>query len=115
MKKMRLKNKTGFFDIGEVKTLSELGKFSGLMFTPREKAQILLFKFEKPVRHALHSFFVFFKFLAVWTDDENNIIEIRIVKPFNPLVKPKKPFYNLVEIPINEKYRNLAKAIVAKN
>jgi len=115
MKKMRLKHKGSFFDIGEVKTLSELGKVIGLMFAPKEKARILLFKFEKPVRHALHSFFVFFPFLAIWTDDKNNILEMKIVNPFNPLVKPKKSFYNLVEIPLNKKYVSLAKSIVAKN
>ncbi|MFH1365099.1 MAG: hypothetical protein ABIH28_00755, partial [archaeon] len=40
--------------------------FRGLMFTRKEKARVLLFDFKKPVKIAIHSYFVFFPFLAVW-------------------------------------------------
>ena len=79
----------------------------GLMFTRREKARaLLLFDFKKPRRMKIHSFFCP-KFLAVWLDKKNNILEIRKVKPFNPFILPKRKFSRLVEIPCNSKYKSI--------
>jgi uncharacterized membrane protein (UPF0127 family) len=94
----------------EVKKCNETGKFFGLMFTPRKRAKILLFDFKKPSRTAIHSFYVFFPFLAVWLDDKNRINEIRKVFPFTLYVRPKKPFYRLIEIPITERYKEIVKS-----
>ncbi len=78
-------------------------KFSGLMFSRREKARILLFNFKDKQKIAIHSFFVFYPFIAVWLNKKNKIVDLKIVKPFTPCVSPKKSCYKLVEIPINLK------------
>ena len=78
-------------------------KFSGLMFSRREKAGILLFDFDRKQNIAIHSFFVFYPFVAVWLDKKNKIVDLKVVKPFVPCVSPKKSCFKLVEIPINEK------------
>jgi uncharacterized membrane protein (UPF0127 family) len=88
---------------------TSLQKISGLMFKKREKAEALLFEFSKPTKLAIHSYFVFFPFIAVWLDENNKIIEIKKVEPFTFHVKPKKPFTKLLEVPINSRYsRNLS-------
>lgn len=91
--------------IKNIKKLSEFEKGIGLMFHRREKCQAMLFQFNKPTDLQIHSLFVFFPFVAVWTDDKNKIIEKRIVRPFKLFISPKKSFYKLIEIPINMKYK----------
>ena len=87
-------------------------KFLGLMFTRRENARALLFHFEKSKKWAIHSYFVFFPLVAVWLDRRNKIIELKIIKPFIPLIRPKKPFNTLVEIPVNKKYQRIVRLLV---
>ena len=83
----------------------------GLMFKTR-KTSPLIFNFNKKVDWTLTSLFVFFPFLALWLDDKNNVVEMRVVKPFTFGIISKKPFYRLLEIPINGKNRELVKIIV---
>lgn len=109
---MKLKIKGKYFEIPDVRISSELGKIKGLMFTRRKNARALLFDFPEQTTIAIHSFFVFFPFLALWLDDKNDILEFKIVRPFVPYVKPKKSFSRLLEIPLNEKYKETAKNIV---
>ena len=97
----------------KVKTLSDLGKFLGLMFKS-ENSDNLLFKFSKPARYSIHSFFVSFPFLAIWLNEENKVLEFKIVHPYKFSVKPKVPFTNLVEIPINRKNKKIIKFFVDK-
>jgi uncharacterized membrane protein (UPF0127 family) len=73
-------------------------KVLGLMFRTR-KTKPLVFEFKNDVSLAIHSFFVFFPFRAIWLDSDNRIIEQRRVKPFTFSVRPKKPFRKLIEIP----------------
>lgn len=82
-----------------------LERFVGLMFSSKRNAKILLFDFKKPTREGIHSFFVFYSFVAIWLDNKNKVIERKIVKPFTFLERPKTKFYKLVEIPINFNYR----------
>lgn len=92
----------------EAKPCSLFQKFVGLMFSRREKAEaLLLMDFKKPVNFGIHSFFVFFPFVAVWLDDKNKVIDLKIVKPFRLSVHPRKSFHKLVEIPINKSYRKI--------
>ncbi|MCK5043987.1 DUF192 domain-containing protein [Candidatus Pacearchaeota archaeon] len=98
----------------DLKTCNCFEKFSGLMFARREKAKALLFDFKKPVKTAIHSYFVFFPFVAIWLDKENNTVELKIVKPFTSLIRPQKFFYKLVEIPINKNYKEIMKIVVDK-
>ena len=86
----------------------------GLMFTRREKAEILLFDFGKSVGRAIHSWFVFFPFLAVWLDDKNKIIEIKKVEPWRFCVHPKNKFFRLVEIPCSKKYEGFVKILIPR-
>jgi uncharacterized membrane protein (UPF0127 family) len=106
---MKIKINGKFFEIKNLKICNEFEKFSGLMFSSKKNARALLFSFKKPTRLAIHSFFVFYPFLAIWLDDKNKIIKMSIIKPFNPIIKPKKSFLKLIEIPINEKYESFVK------
>jgi uncharacterized membrane protein (UPF0127 family) len=92
-----------------VKECNLFEKFSGLMFSRKEKAKILLFSFKIKQKIAIHSFFVFYPFIAVWLGKKNNIVDIKIVKPFEPFVFPKKLAFKLVEIPINKKNKKFVK------
>jgi uncharacterized membrane protein (UPF0127 family) len=91
----------------EAHQVGYIGKTIGLMFSRREKAKILLFKFKKPTKLAIHSFFVFFPFIAVWIGSDDKIIEIKKVNPFIPYIVPGKDFISLVEIPLNRKYKKI--------
>jgi len=89
------------------KSCSWFEKFLGLMFKRKKNAGALSFNFETPVKIAIHSFFVFFPFIAIWFDDKNQVIEIKKIRPFALFVRPKKNFRRLLEIPLNKKYVNL--------
>lgn len=93
--------------------VSFIGRFTGLMFK-RKNTRNLLFDFGKESKIAIHSFFVFFSFLALWLDEDNNIIDWRIVNPFEFYVCPKNSFYRLVEIPINDKNKETIEFFVGK-
>ncbi|MCX6746659.1 MAG: DUF192 domain-containing protein [Candidatus Pacearchaeota archaeon] len=82
-------------------------RFIGLMFSSRKNAKILLFNFKKPWKIRIHSFYVFFPFIAVWLDKSNNIVDIKTVKPFTFSVFSKKPAFKLIEIPINDHYKQI--------
>jgi uncharacterized membrane protein (UPF0127 family) len=92
--------------VEDIKRVSELGKFRGLMFRfSKEKSPALLFVFSKPSKMKIHSLFVFFPFLGVWLDKNNNVLEIRKIKSWKISISPGKEFYKLLEIPLNKKYR----------
>jgi len=97
-----------------VKKVSFFGEVIGLMFSSREKSQALLFDFKKKCRISLHSLFVFYKFLVVWFDENNKIVDVKIVKPFRLSVLPNKKFVKLLEIPVNNKYSKIVKILVGK-
>lgn len=84
----------------------------GLMFRRKEKARALMFDLKKPSKEIIHSFFVFFKFVAVWCDEKNNVLEIMVVTPFKPYINPKKSWTKLIEIPVNRRYREVIKLLV---
>ncbi|MBI2629348.1 DUF192 domain-containing protein [Candidatus Pacearchaeota archaeon] len=90
----------------------KLGKFIGLMFSEREKAQILLFEMQRP--SSIHSFFVFCPFIALWLDDKNRVVEFKIVKPFTFSVISKKKFSKILEIPISRRHYDIVKRIVGE-
>lgn len=84
----------------------------GLMFSRREKAEALLFEFKKSVNMAIHSWFVFFSFVAIWFDENNKIISVKLVKPFENYILPKNSFKKLIEIPCNKKYEEIISLLV---
>jgi len=89
-----------------VREVGFFGKIWGLMFSSKEHEN-LLFSFNKSTRIAIHSFFVFYSFLAVYLDNKNRVLEFRIVKPFDFHVKPRKVFRKLVEIPLNSRNKRI--------
>ncbi|MFH1607863.1 MAG: hypothetical protein ABIA78_01905 [archaeon] len=107
---LRINYKNNEFDL-DVKKVSELGKISGLMFCRRENARTLLFEFNKSTRMAIHSWFVFFPFIAIWLDDKNQVVEIKKITSWRSYIVPKRKFSKLIEIPCNEKYEELIKEI----
>ena len=98
-------------EVKNVFLASKIREIIGLMFSRRQKARNLLFSFENPIKLKIHSFFVFFSFLAIWLDDKNKIIALRKVRPFKFAVGIKEPFYKLLELPINKKNSILIKKI----
>jgi len=77
----------------------------GLIFSRRKNAKILLFRFKKLSHLSIHSFFVFFPFIAVWTDDKNRILSWKKVSPFTfHISPPSSGFYSLIEIPVTKEY-----------
>jgi len=83
----------------------------GLMFSRREKAKILIFEFNKKRKIIIHSCFVFFPFAALWINEKNEIIDLKIVKPFTSCVSPSEKSLSLIEIPINKKNKKLVENI----
>jgi uncharacterized membrane protein (UPF0127 family) len=105
MKNIKVGFKGKRFNI-EARELTFLGQFIGLMFRTKNSNNLL---FPVGGNWSIHSFFVFFPFLAVWLDSKNKVLEYKIVKPFTFIVKPKKTFSKLVEIPLNEKNQKIIK------
>jgi uncharacterized membrane protein (UPF0127 family) len=105
--KISFKNKK--FDV-EVKRLSPFGHGLGLMFRTRNCDNLL---FERKGKWGIHSWFVFFPFLALWLDEKNKVMEWKIVKPFSFYAEPRREFAKLVEIPLNA--RNKKTVNIFKN
>ncbi len=82
---------------------SFLSKVRGLMFRRKSKFDYcLLFKFKRESKFfsAIHSFFVLFRFDAVFLDEDKEIVDIkRNIRPFNPCIMPGKPSKFLLEMP----------------
>ena len=91
-----------------------LGKFLGLMFKSKNTGN-LLFDFGYNGKPGIHSFFVFFNFLAVWLDSDNKVVDYGVVKPFSFLVQPKKLCRRLIEIPVNGKNKSILRFFVGKH
>lgn len=104
---MEIKKDNKRINIGKVRKVNWFGKVVGLMFCRREKADSLLFEFKKPTKMKIHSYFVFFPFLAIWLDNKNNILDLREIKSFKTSTGIKKPYSKLIEIPINNKNKNI--------
>ncbi len=84
----------------------------GLMFKSKN-TNALLFEFDNQSKTPLTSLFVFFPFVAVWLDGER-IVDIRLIKPFKPLIRTKKRFNRILEIPVNHRYKREIKFLCSK-
>ena len=107
-----MKKEMNFFYKGksfsvEAKSCNFFQKGIGLMFSRREKANNLIFEFNKKRKIVIHSFFVFFPFVALWLNEKNEIVDIKIVKPFVSYVSPSEKTKCLIEIPINKKNKKI--------
>ncbi|MEK6820269.1 MAG: hypothetical protein AABX71_00995 [Nanoarchaeota archaeon] len=86
--------------------LGFFGMIRGLMFR-RSIKDNLLFEFPWRNKWRIHSWFVFFPFLAIWIR-KDRVFEWKIVKPWRTYVTPNKSFDKLIEIPLsNSKIVNL--------
>ena len=94
-------------EIQDIEKAEGIKKFLGLMFKP-QNTNALLFQFSKPVKTAIHSLFCP-KFLAIWLDDKNKIVEYAIVNKAKMSIKPSSSFTKLLEIPLNNKYSRIFK------
>ena len=90
----------------KVKTTNSFTKFIGLICRTRF-CDNLIFKFKKDTRISIHSFFVFFPFLAIWLDSKKKVLDMKIVKPFSLNIRPRKKFRTIVEIPINDRNKKI--------
>lgn len=99
---MRLFNRTKATLISENPILADnfLSRLRGLMFRFRfPRAMLFIFPNTSPQRNAIHSFFVFFEFDAVYLDENKRVIDIyERVRPFTPYIEPKKPTKYLLEL-----------------
>lgn len=86
----------------DAKKVSAVGKYLGLMFK-LSNTRNLLFHFDSSRNPTIHSYLVFFPFLAIWLDKSNKVVDFGVVKPFTFSVSPKKPATKLLEIPLNKK------------
>lgn len=84
---------------------------TGLMFTRKENAKALLFDLGKSSRLALTSIFVFFDFIAIWLDEKNNVLDLKVCKPWRLFINTNKKFNKILEIPCNEKYSKLINSL----
>lgn len=95
----------------EAKELSFIEFPLGLMFRTRKCKNLL---FDRKGRWGIHSWFVFFDFLALWLDEKNNVVEWKLVKPFTSHVLPAKEFARLVEIPVNGSNKQIIQNFINK-
>jgi len=98
----------------DIKKVNTFGKFLGLMFRSAKKSKNLLFEFEKNTSTSFHSCFVFFPFLILWLDSNNEVIEYKIVKPFTFKVSCSKKFKKCIEIPLKKENKTIIKFFVGK-
>ena len=94
----------------------KLGRFSrgiGLMFRSKNTNN-LLFDFDRDVTMSITSFFVFFDFLALWLDADNNIVDKKIISPFTLSIRPNTKFRKLVEIPYSKDNYRIIKFFLGK-
>ncbi len=97
-----------------VSCVSGIGFVRGLMFRKLENTENLFFEFNKDVGMKIHSFFVWFPFVALWLDSHNKVVGWKIVKPWEFNVGLDKKFRKLIEIPICGRNKNIFKIIVGK-
>jgi uncharacterized membrane protein (UPF0127 family) len=110
---MKIKYKSKNIEISNIRKLYGIKNFtSGLMFCRREKSRALLFNFDNSVSFNFTSLFVFFPFFIIWLDKYNNILDIKLVKPFRWIIPSKKSYKKVLEIPLNKFYKDKFSSIV---
>ena len=95
----------------EVKKVPKYLEGIGLMFS-NKNTKPLLFSFKKEVNLKIHSWFVFYDFLAIWLDKDMKVVEKKVVRPFRINILPSRKFKYLIEVPINQSSSELVKILV---
>ncbi len=79
---------------------SEIGKALGLMFRKKIRGRGLVFVFGREKTISIHNLFVFQSIDCLWLDSRKRVVWAREnVRPFTPLVVPKKKARYLIELP----------------
>lgn len=79
---------------------SFLCHFRGLMLRrhlPDDEGLLFVFRRESISEATIHMFFVFFAIAAVWLDDEGNVVDTRLARPWRPFYAPARPARYLIE------------------
>jgi uncharacterized membrane protein (UPF0127 family) len=71
----------------------------GLMFKGKNYSKNLLFSFGRSTRQSIHSIFVFHKFLAIWCDEDFNVLQMKEVDSWKGKVVCRRRYSYLIEIP----------------
>jgi uncharacterized membrane protein (UPF0127 family) len=72
----------------------------GLMFRrtiPRDTAYLFIEGRESTVGATIHMLFVFFPIGVVWLDGQRRVVDLRVARPFQPVVAPRAPAQYFVE------------------
>ena len=79
-------------------------RMRGLMFRIGfEKPLLFIMPTESREYSAIHSFFVFFPFDAVFINSKRVVVDVRSeIRPFTPSIIPKKPAKYLIEMKAGE-------------
>ncbi len=111
LKKTKISYKGHRFNVN-LKICRGFRKVFGLMLVPKQKAKALLFEFKGPMRKSIHSFLVFFSFIAIWLDEKNKVVDFKVVKPFRFFILPSRSFSKIIEIPLNKEYAHIMEILV---
>ena len=106
-----LKYKDHRIEIQNIKKCRGIKRFTGLMFKGKN-TNALLFEFSSPTSAEIHSLFCK-PFLAIWLDEKNNIIEVKMINKIG-VYKPKKQFSKLLEVPLNKNYISVIEILLGK-
>ena len=80
-------------------------KLIGLMFEKPinfNYALVFIFNESAVFSNSIHSFFVFFPFLAVYLNEKRRVVDIKIINP-NQTFQPKEKSKYLIEMPVEFK------------
>ncbi len=76
-------------------------RFRGLMFRRKfQRGKVLLFKFSKPGRHAVHMWFVWFPIDLIYLDSSFRVVELRAGLKSWRFYRPKAIIDYLIEAPV---------------
>ncbi|MBI4214382.1 DUF192 domain-containing protein [archaeon] len=93
---IRVRNKTLKVEVAD----SWSKRFRGLMFRSKPIALLLALPSEGRTNSAIHSNFVFFRFDAVFVNEQKRIVDVRAnIRPFTLAVVPRRPARYVLELP----------------
>jgi len=99
--------------IVQARECSFLRRGAGLMFRTRETDN-LIFSFGKEAVYPFTGIFCFSPFLIIWLDENNEIIDFKLAKPFEARLLSTKPFKKVLELPLNRQNKKIIEYLVGK-
>ena len=74
-------------------------KYMGLMFKRENYTTPMVFEFERPTLHPIHTWFCNFPIRCIYYDEKGKIIEDVILEEWTTTHVPPRPYVKLLEIP----------------